>query len=103
VTPPGAVGNRVGSSAVEEVGVSESAEADAGSGVQERVLSYLEGVAPDDVRRAARRYAERGEDRALALGRTELARVAAERANDGEAVEALIELHERELRGGASA
>lgn len=70
--------------------------------VQARALAYLEGVAPDDVRRAARRYAEHGEARALALGRTELARIAAENANDGAAVEALIDLHERELRGGGA-
>lgn len=77
-------------------------DAGEGPGVQERALAYLEAVAPEDVRRAARRHAEHGEDRALALGRTELARVAAEQANDGEAVEVLIDLHERELRGGAT-
>ena len=37
---------------------------------------------------------------ALALGRIERARIAAEEADDGEAVNVLLQLRDRELAGG---
>ena len=70
-----------------------------GRPAQERVLAYLEGVSDDDVLTAARRFDEYDEARALALGRIQMARVAAEEANDGEAVDVLIALAERERAG----
>ncbi len=70
-----------------------------GRPAQERVLAYLEGVSRDDVLKAARRFGEYDEARAIALGRIQMARAAAEEANDGEAVEALISLADREKAG----
>jgi hypothetical protein len=70
-----------------------------GRPAQQRVLAYLEGVSPDDVLRAARRFDEYDEARAIALGRIQMARAAAEEANDGEAVEVLISLADMEKAG----
>jgi hypothetical protein len=67
--------------------------------VQTRALRYLEGVSDEDVIAAARRFGEYPEAQALALGRIERARIAAEAANDGEAIDALLALRERERAG----
>jgi hypothetical protein len=67
--------------------------------VQSRALAYLEGVPPEEVVEAARRYDEYKEATALALGRIERARIAAEQANDAEAVDLLIALRDRERAG----
>ena len=66
---------------------------------QARVIRYLEGVSAEAVTEAARRYGEHPPDRALALARIEQARVDAELANDGAAVDALIALRDREQAG----
>ena len=68
--------------------------------VQGRVLAYLEAIEPEEVERAARRHQGHGEAVALALGRIERARIAAEEADDGEAVDVLLQLRDRELAGG---
>jgi hypothetical protein len=68
--------------------------------VQERVVAYLEAVDPEEVTQAARRHQGHGEAVALALGRIERARIAAEGAGDGEAVDVLLQLRDRELAGG---
>jgi hypothetical protein len=78
--------------------VNQDAEIE-GTGAQARALAFLESVDADDVVKAARRFAEHGERRALALGRIQMARAAAEQANDGEAVEVLIALRDEELAG----
>ena len=61
--------------------------------------TFVEGVSPDDVLKAARRFDEYGEAQAIALGRIQMARAAAEEANDGEAVEVLIGLADLEKAG----
>ena len=68
--------------------------------VQTRVLAYLEAVDPEEVERAARRHQGHGEAVALALGRIERARIAAEEADDGAAVDVLLQLRDREVAGG---
>jgi hypothetical protein len=70
-----------------------------GTGTQERVMRYLERVPPAEVLEAAGRYTDHPEARALALARIERARIAAEEANDGAAVDALISLRDMERAG----
>jgi hypothetical protein len=67
-----------------------------GADTQARVIRYLEGVDPEEVVEAARRYDEYPESQALALGRIERARIAAEQADDGAAVDALLALRDLE-------
>jgi hypothetical protein len=80
--------------------VSEGAGGSGGEGVQDRVLAYLAAVDPAEVVEAAGRYPEYREPQALALGRIERARIAAEQANDAAAVDALIALADRERAAG---
>ena len=78
------------------MGVTQAQDELGGRSTEERVLAYLEGVSPDDVLKAARRFDEYREAQAVALGRIQMARAAAEEANDGEAVEVLIALADLE-------
>ena len=81
------------------MGVTQTEDEPGGRPAEERVLAYLEGVSSDDVLKAARRFDEYGEAQAVALGRIQMARAAAEEANDGEAVEVLIALADLEKAG----
>ena len=82
-----------------ELGLDDPEDGGGGADTQSRVIRYLEGVAPDEVVEAARRYDEYPEAQALALGRIERARIAAEQANDAAAVDALLALRDREREG----
>lgn len=57
------------------------------------------GLSTRTVVQAARRYDEYPEAGVLGLGRIERARIAAEQADDGEAVDALLLLRDREREG----
>lgn len=78
------------------IGLDDPEGESGGADTQARVIRYLEGVDPEEIVEAARRYDEYPESQALALGRIERARIAAEQADDGAAVDALLALRDLE-------